>query len=385
MKPTNGLAELGDIEIRKFQKVADKTSDQVLITSRGGNIIYANQAAERYTGYSRKELTGRNIASFRFWGGWMGPYYYGELWRTVKRKKNKFTGEIINRRKNGTKYLTRLKVYPVVDKQRKIKYMVGLEKNITAEKEIDRTRTEFITLASHQLRTPLTNISLSLEVLLRDPTNRLTECQKDCLNGIYHDIHGMADLIATLLDASKIQLGSFLIELKPVNLVDTAESALKEVLGEVYAKKLRLIKQYDEYLTPVLSDRNIIRTILHNLLTNAVRYTPEKGIITFKIKRQDKKVLFQVSDSGYGIPRKERSKVFTKYFRAGNIKDKETSGTGLGLYLTKLLVKSIQGKIRFSSCENEGTTFTVSLPLNEYRPAKETEKRTNRKLIFKYT
>jgi signal transduction histidine kinase len=176
----------------------------------------------------------------------------------------------------------------------------------------------------------------------------------------------MADLIATLLDASKIQLGSFLIELKPVNLVDTAESALKEVLGEIYAKKLRLIKQYDKSLPPVLSDRNIIRTILHNLLTNAVKYNPEKGLITFKVKREDKKVLFQVSDSGYGIPKSEQSKVFTKYFRAANIKDKEASGTGLGLYLTKLLIKSIQGKIRFSSRENEGTTFTVSLPLNEY-------------------
>lgn len=366
METTNGRA-LNDIEAQKFQMVADKAFDQVIITNQGGTIIYANQAAEKYTGYSRKKLAGKNVVSLRFWGGWMGRYYYWDLWRTVKKEKKKFVGEIINRRRNGAKYLTRLKVFPVTDKEGKVKYIVGLEKNITAAKEIDRTRTEFITLASHQLRTPLTNISLSLEVLLRDPANRLTECQKDCLDGIYHDIHGMADLISTLLDASKIQLGSFLIELKPVNLVDTAESVLKEVLGEVYAKKLKLIKQYDETLPVIMSDQNIIKTILHNLLTNAVKYTPEKGLITFKIKRTENKVIFQVSDSGYGIPKGEQLRVFSKYFRAGNIKDKEARGTGLGLYLTKLLIKSIQGKIRFSSRENEGTTFSVSLPLNEYK------------------
>jgi PAS domain S-box-containing protein len=382
MKPKFGRPGVAGIEARKFQMVADKASDQAIIADPGGTIIYANRSAEKHTGYSRQELIGQNIADLRFWGGWMGKYFYRELWQAVKRKKRKFTGEILNRRQNGTKYLTRIEVYPLTDMRGKLRYMVGLEQDITTAKEIDRTRAEFIALASHQLRTPLNNISLSLEVLLHDPANRLSLTQKDCLKGIYDDVHGMADLISTLLDASRIQLGSFLIELRPVNVIDTAENALKELSGDIYSKNLKLIKEYDGALPIIMSDQNIIKTILHNLLTNAVKYTPEKGSITFKISRSTSKVFFRVSDSGYGIPDGEQSRVFTKYFRARNIKNRNAVGTGLGLYLTKLLIRSVQGKIEFSSRENEGTTFTVSLPLNEYEP-KERENQRTLQLSFK--
>jgi signal transduction histidine kinase len=173
----------------------------------------------------------------------------------------------------------------------------------------------------------------------------------------------MAGLVSTLLDSSRIQLGSFAIQLKEVNIIQIAEKALNQIAPEIYTKGIRLLKEYDQNLPLAMSDASIIRTILHNILSNAVKYTPNKGMISFKVKKEKKNVLFQVSDSGWGIPREEQPRIFSKYFRAQNIITRDARGSGLGLYLTKQLINSIQGKIWFSSSENKGTTFNVSLPL----------------------
>jgi signal transduction histidine kinase len=295
----------------------------------------------------------------------MGSEFKRRLWNSVKGKKRKFSAEVINRRKNGGRYITRLRVFPVLSESNEIEYILGIEKDITAARQIDETKAEFISLASHQLRTPLTNISLGLEILMRDPACRLSGYQEDCVRGIFNDVHDMADLVSTLLDASKIRLGSFIVELRKVDIIQAAENALTHVAPEMNAKNIRLIKEYDPGLRSMMSDRNVVKAILSNLLSNAVKYTSEKGIVSFKIKKQRNGVLFLVSDSGWGIPAADKNKIFSKYFRAGNVEKKDARGSGLGLYLTRQLVKSLQGRIWFKSRENEGTCFFVFLPLYE--------------------
>ena len=115
-----------------------------------------------------------------------------------------------------------------------------------------------------------------------------------------------------------------------------------------------------------MSDKNVVKIVLHNLLSNAAKYTPERGMVVFKTKLEKDRLLFIVRDSGWGIPADEQEKIFSQFYRAENIKTKEAGGIGLGLYMSKLLLKAINGKIWFASRENEGTTFYLSLPLVEY-------------------
>jgi signal transduction histidine kinase len=206
-------------------------------------------------------------------------------------------------------------------------------------------------------------MSLSVEVLLRDPSGHLSDYQKDCLQGIHGEIRKMADLIATLLDVSKIQLGNFVVERKLADVLPAAEAALERVLPELNGKGLKLIKSFAGSIPSVLSDKNIIQVVLENLLSNAVKYTPPQGLITVSIRKQRNRILITVKDNGCGIPKGQQHRIFSKYFRAGNALMREAQGVGLGLYMCKLLIESVAGRIWFESRENEGATFYVSLPL----------------------
>ena len=231
-------------------------------------------------------LSEKMSPTFNFWGSYLPGRMNEKLIERALEAKKEFRAEATNRRKDGTKYLTELRVFPILDQEGKPKLLIGLERNITPEKELDNTKTDFISLASHQLRTPLTNMSLSVEVLLRDPSGHLSDYQKDCLKGIHGEIHKMADLIATLLDVSKIQLGNFVVERKPVDIIQAAESALERLLPEIIGKSLKLIKSFDSSVPRVLSDKNIILVVLENLLSNAIKYTPPKGLMAFVSKNK---------------------------------------------------------------------------------------------------
>ena len=351
-----------------FQLAVARSSDQVIITDPDGMILYVNETTERLTGRRRTELIGKNIEDFQFWGSYQPGHFSEELRRQVQGAKKEFRAEVTNRRQDGSRYITELRVWPVLDSDQRLKFFIGSEKNITQEKDLDNTKTDFISLASHQLRTPLTNMSLSIEVLLRDPTGHLSEYQKDCLKGVHSEIHKMADLIATLLDVSKIQLGSFVVERKQTDIIQAAETALTKVMPEIIDKDLKLIKSFDSSIPRVMSDKNIVLIVLENLLSNAAKYTPSKGLVALSIKKQAEQILIAVRDNGCGIPVGEQGKIFSKFFRAGNAKSSEAQGAGLGLYMCRLLLKSVDGSIWFESGEKQGTTFYVSLPLPKAEP-----------------
>jgi signal transduction histidine kinase len=130
-------------------------------------------------------------------------------------------------------------------------------------------------------------------------------------------------------------------------------------------KEMEIIKEYDENIPQINADPELIRIILQNLLSNSLKYTPEKGKITIGINKQDSHVQIRVADTGYGIPEEQQSKIFTKMFRADNIRSKEMDGTGLGLYIARAIVQQSGGRIWFDSVENKGTNFYVSFPIKK--------------------
>lgn len=349
-----------EVELRKFKLAVDGASDHIIMTDPDAKIIYANAAARKITGYSISEMIGNNP---RLWGAQMPLDFYKNMWKTIKEDKKNFTGEITNRRKGGELYQAEIKISPILDLNGNVLFFVGIERDITEIKRIDRAKSEFVSLASHQLRTPLSAINWYSEMLLDRDSGPINDKQKDYLEEIYHSSKRMSNLVGELLNVSRIELGTFAIQPEPTDIVAIASSVIDEISHGTAGQKKKIVEDYDKNMGLINLDHDLMRIILQNLLSNSVKYTSDGGIITLAIKKSGSRMFISVTDNGYGIPISQQPRIFERFFRADNVRDKDTDGTGLGLYMVKEIVERSGGKIWFTSQENKETAFYISIPL----------------------
>lgn len=352
-------------DLEKFKLAVENASDHIVITDADGKVLYANKAVEKITGYSNAEVIGKKAGSNELWGGQMKKDVYEKFWKTIKEDKQIFSGEFQNKRKNGEQYNANANVAPILDENSgEVKFFVGIERDVTKEKEIDKAKTEFVSLASHQLRTPLTAINWYVEMLMTGDAGKINKEQKNYLGEVYKGSKRMVDLVNALLNVSRIDLGTFAIDPEPTDFSKVSKDVLSELKPSIIKKKMKIKEVYDEKLPLINADPKLVRIIFQNLLSNAVKYTPEKGEVSVEIKKDKEDVSIKIADNGYGIPKSQQSRIFEKLFRADNARQKETDGTGLGLYVLKSIIEKNDGKIWFDSVENKGTTFYVKMPLS---------------------
>jgi signal transduction histidine kinase len=234
--------------------------------------------------------------------------------------------------------------------------------DVTRDKEVDRMKTEFISLASHQLRTPLGAIKWYTEMLRGGDAGKLNHEQSDYLTNIDMSADRMGKLVGALLNISRIESGRIIVDPQPVNLRSFMDGIVTSMQEQLHRRKQKIAVTIDGSLDTMTADQRLIGEVYLNLLTNASKYTPEGGKITITVKPKGNEIVTSISDNGYGIPKAEQPKIFQKFFRATNILHIETDGTGLGLYLVKSIIESSNGRIWFESHEGKGTTFNFTLP-----------------------
>ena len=269
----------------------------------------------------------------------------------------------------------RMAAMPVRDDTGTLRFVAVVFDDVTKEKEVDRAKTEFVSLASHQLRTPLSSINWYSEMLLDGDAGKITKEQKKYLQEIYRGNKRMVELVDALLNVSRIEMGTFMVEPVPMNIVAAATSALADFKKMIKKKKIIVKELHTKDIPHIMADPKLIRIIFQNLLSNAIKYTPEHGTVSLTVaalkkgqsadgkKTSREMLLIKVADTGYGIPYEQHSKIFTKMFRADNVREHDPEGTGLGLYLVKSIVEHVEGSIWFESEEDKGSTFYVVLPL----------------------
>ncbi len=239
--------------------------------------------------------------------------------------------------------------------------------DVTKEREIDKIKTEFVSLASHQLKTPLTGIKWFSELLLKDKSEGLSNQQKDFIKQIFDSNERLIKLVSDLLDVSHIDTGrKFDIVLAKTDIIKVLYDVLKEKRNQLKKKNITFIKCQDAPQKLYLFvDKDKIRQVFSNLVDNAVKYSKKGGTVRMGCNREEKgKVIVYISDEGIGIPKNVQKKIFTKFFRADNAVLSEADGTGLGLYIAKAIVNAHGGDMWFKSKAGKGTTFYFSLPIN---------------------
>ncbi len=240
----------------------------------------------------------------------------------------------------------------------------NVAESLDQNQDIDKAKNDFVSLASHQLCTPLSAISWYSEMLLSGDGGELSKEQRKYVQTIYHSTKRMILLVNALLNVSRIDLGTFAIEPELTDIRSIAEKVISELPPIIKDKKINISKKYAENLPKIMADPSLVKLIFQNVLSNAIKYTPEDGNVDFSITKKEGNILIKIKDSGCGIPEEQKSRVFTKLFRADNVRRLETDGTGLGLYIVKSILDYSGGKIWFESQENKGTTFYITLPLS---------------------
>ena len=229
-------------------------------------------------------------------------------------------------------------------------------------KRLQELKEEFVFVAAHELRTPVTVIKGYASMLLEGDAGPLTKKVKAFLSGVQEANQRLLQLVEDLLEVARSEAGRIAIEVKDIDIREPIQGAVNE-LSQLARKKAMSVTYEPSDTAHVLADERRVKEIMINLVGNAIKYTPEKGRVRVFHELRDKELITHIEDNGYGIPQEAQSKIFEKFYRVQSPETRDITGTGLGLFIVKQLVEKMHGTIWFKSKQGKGTTFSFSLPL----------------------
>jgi signal transduction histidine kinase len=237
-----------------------------------------------------------------------------------------------------------------------------ITKSVQNLAEASRLKSEFINIVCHQLRSPTTNIKWITEFLTLEKVDE--KKKEEYMDHLKENIARMVELIDKLIIISRIEEGAFPIKKKEASLLKITEGLISQAKAFADASNVEIIFHPEEPKEKTFFDPDLIKLVVENLIDNAIRYTKKGGKIEIWVKQKGKDLYFKISDNGLGIPKEDQQFIFQKFFRSQNVtKQQMTRGSGLGLYIAKLIIDRSKGKIWFESEENKGTTFYFTIPV----------------------
>jgi signal transduction histidine kinase len=289
---------------------------------------------------------------------------FADLWQTVLAGRT-WRGELVNRRKDGSTYDVALTATPLMDERHAVTNIVSVLYDISAMKELERLKSQFVSDVSHELRTPLTNIRLYLDLLRGTSDRTKTERYLDTLS---RESDRLAYLIDDLLSLSRLDAGAVTPDMRAVDLNRLLGSLVDDRRALATKRGLELTLEWDPALPLARADERLLSQVFTNLLTNAMNYTPDQGHITIRTRAEDGVggpwVAAVVSDNGPGIPAEEQPMIFRRFFRGRASRATGAAGTGLGLAICRDIIDLHGGRITLESdgVPGNGACFTVWLP-----------------------
>ncbi|NPA91998.1 MAG: GAF domain-containing protein [Chloroflexi bacterium] len=356
------------LERNRLRTIIENSADGIMILDAECRVEVINRALSRMTGWPPERARGQMGGTVLHLENATGPDPCEKLRRgEVIREQIYREGDII--RPGHPRITVGVTYTPVFDDEGELQYIIVNVNDITRFREAEEMKSTFISVISHELKTPVALIKGYAATLRREDVQWDEETIREGLAIIEEEADRLTQLIDNLLDASRIQAGGLKLEMDEVNLKDLIERVVKGFRMQTAAHEI--ITDVPEDLPPVWGDRERIRQILSNLLSNAIKYSPRGGVIRVGAWAEGDYVTVYVADQGIGIPEEEQANLFDKFYRVDSSLRRRTQGAGLGLYLAKALVEAHGGRIWVHSKPGAGATFFFTLPIA--RSASETD------------
>lgn len=351
-------------EKAKAEAILQSIGDGVFAVDLNYKVILMNSVAEQLSGFSFEEAQGK---------------YYGDVFQFVQEKNpdspyplfveevirtgiiKKLANHTILVKRGQTKLSISDSAAPIKDNKGNVSGCIVVVRDASREREVERTKDEFISIAAHQLRTPLGSMRWIIEILLKYPET--PQKVRDKIELINNSNKRMIILVNDLLNVSRIDQGKVQNEPQLTDICEIIKAAAAEINAEAQKKKVAIDLRLNNTIPKIMVDPKRFREVAQNLLSNAIKYNMVEGKAVIVATLVANYIRISVSDDGIGIPKEDQERVFSKFYRAANAAKSDTTGSGLGLFLVKSYVEEWGGTIRFQSVEGKGTTFYLELPV----------------------
>lgn len=369
-------ADLADRERNMYFLLLASIGEGVYVLDAERKLTLMNKSAEETLGYAASEVIGKKFDTVLHFIHQDKKPLEEEFWNSAftDRQPKVLPPDISVIGKDGKPVPIADVVAPVIDtKTQELKGLIVTFRDVRDERALEEARIGFISIASHQLRTPLTSMRWFAEMLMGGDAGEITDEQKHFVERIYQGTDRMISLVNFLLQIARVEAGRVKIEPLPIDLRTTTQGVVLTLKTLLDGKKQQVVIAVDPDPFPTIPlDQEVIWQVIQNLLSNANRYSPENATISVFIKKKGDLIEYSVKDQGIGIPKDQQGRLFEKFFRAENALKMVPEGSGLGLSLVKLLVEGWGGKIWFETEEGKGTTFFFTIPVSGMK-AKEGE------------
>lgn len=362
------------LRLEKLAVAVRQTADIVVITDNEGRIEYVNSAFELKTGYTLAEVRGQTPRILK--SGRQDEVFYKRLWKTILAGEI-FRDVLVNKKKDGQLYYSEKTITPIKDEHGIITNFVSNDKDITTRKlaeeellrlnseliKLDQLKSEFINMASHELRTPIAIVREGISQIVEGLHGELKPEQKYFLDKSFTNVNRLIKIVDNIFEASEFDSGNVGLKNELFDLVKLVGEAVSGMSQQIQEVGLEIKNSFPGNKIELYADPKKISRVLIELIKNALKFT-EKGCIEIKIEDQDDKVEFSVKDSGRGIAQENLPKLFDRFQQFGRDFGPGERGSGLGLFIAKRLIELHNGKIWVESLLGEGSKFSFSLPKN---------------------
>jgi len=350
-------------KVRRYELIFKATNDVLYDLDLQNACVEWNEALYTQYGYGRDEPT----TTLEWWTSHVHPddalLLENKISDLFESKAGKWQYDYRFLRADGQYNYVRDRGLLLRDENGEPARIIGSLLDMTAQKQLDTAKDEFISLVSHQLRTPLTVIRVYGEMLTNGMFGNLSEEQAQWVRNMTNSSTRLIDIVGDILNVSRLDLGRIKISPQLRDIREVLASCVREVQPLANEKRITLTLNLPKRPVQVAVDETVLVQIAHNLLTNAIRYTkPGKGVVTVRLEATKEGYVIAVKDNGVGIPKSARQHVFERFYRAKNAVGMEAQGSGLGLYLIKVMADAFGGKVWFESSAAIGTTFYVLIP-----------------------
>ncbi len=335
-------------------------AEGVVVSDQNGEVILANPAAEKLLNV-KKEYLGKKFTSIvndkGFKIRWEAAFKGEEDLKSQPFVQNEAEGQVLAATTSSIKLLSD------DEKQEGHQGIITILRDVTKESEVDRMKSDFVSSVSHELRTPLTSIKGFTATMLKKGEDLDTEKRQEFLGIIQEETNRLEGLIRDLLEISVLESGKLALKLEEVSLTDifAGVSSIAQPIAE--RRKIKFIAE-DAIPESIQADKNKLQTAVLNLVTNAIKFTPDGGEVKLSSSKQKSEISILVSDNGLGIPSRDLENIFDRFFRV-NRPGKEIQGTGLGLPIVKEIVELHGGKVEVESQLEKGSEFRIVLPATQ--------------------